>query len=151
MPNKNSKKRKQKAKDSKKEDSLIKNIDITNIVPEDIITEDYPIFCFKHLSDASFTSCKDRNFFIDFLKRLNSLSNLGWEEIRKSQHHSFGMESISKTAIKKDLPECVTDDVKKLHVFRANGNNLPFVGLQVGRVFRIFFIEAQFGDIYNHK
>lgn len=152
MPNNAKKKKKRQREIQNNTESLIKDIDITNLITiHDILSEDYPIFCFKYLSKESIGDCNDPSFLIEFLFRLQKLSELGWSKIRTSHKHSFGMEPIPVDAIRKNLPTCVTDDVKFLHVFRAHGDNRPFVGLQIGRIFRIFFIEANFGDIYNHK
>lgn len=112
---------------------------------------DYPLFSFRWLSDVSFGNSVDAKFFVSYLNRLQKLSELGWEEIRKSDRHSYGMESIPVDAIKiKKLPKIVTPDVKNLHVFRASGDNRPMIGLQQGKIFHVLFIEASFGDIYNH-
>lgn len=121
-----------------------------SIEKDKIAEEDYPIFCFKYLSDASLKNCKNPDFFIEFLKRLKKLSELGWKEIRKSPRHGFGMEKIPVKKIKPQLPSCITPDVTDLHAFRATGNNLPFVGIEIQNTFRILFIETQFGDIYKH-
>ncbi len=67
--------------------------------------------------------------------------------------HLYGMESIPIEQLKpsvEPLSDIVTRDVKKLHVLRADNCKHPFVGLQVGKIFYVFFIEAEFGDIYNH-
>jgi len=133
-----------------------KQFKIKNVQPEvtieknKIIEEDYPIFCFKYLSDVSIKDCKKSEFFIEFLLRLKKLSELGWKEIRTSQRHGFGMEKIPIDIIHPQLPSCITPEVNHLHVFRATGNNLPFIGLEMQKVFRVFFIESNFGDIYNH-
>lgn len=113
---------------------------------------DYPLFSFKYLRDVSINKCGDAAFFHDFLMRLQKLSELGWDGIRKSHKHSFGMENIPRESLKPDcrLPAFVTRDVSQLQVFRASGDNRPFIGLQQGRFFHILFIEARFGDIYEH-
>lgn len=61
------------------------------------------------------------------------------------------MEPIPYNSIKpKDkLPSFVTREVE-LDVFRASGDNRVFVGLQKGKIFYIFFVEANFCDIYDH-
>lgn len=111
----------------------------------------YPLFSFKHLqTSVSYKNTKETKFFIDFLERLNKLSLLGWEEIRKSQRHSYGMEKIPIGKIKLQLPNFITPDIKELHVFRATGSNKVFVGLQQEDVFHIIFIEAEFGQVYKH-
>jgi hypothetical protein len=112
--------------------------------------EDYPLFCFKHLSPASIRDCREHRFFYDFLMRLTKLSEIGWAEIRKSGRHHFGMESLPVNRIKKQLPAFVTPDVQKLHVLRANDDRRPFIGLQRDKVFHVLFIESKFGDIYDH-
>lgn len=140
------------SKDKKKQINLIREISIPKINKISIDIDEYPKFCFKYLSDVSFKKCKNYQFFIDFLNRLQKLSELSWKEIRKSHRHSFGMEKIPIKKIKpKKLPSIITPDVTHLHVFRANGDKHVFVGLNLGNDFLIFFIEAKFGDIYDHK
>lgn len=140
-----------KKKSNSNNKSLIKeNSTPKTIAIQKIIEDDYPLFCFRYLSDKSIKSCNKADFFIDFLIRLHKLSELGWEEIRKSGRHGFGMEPLHKSKIIPKLPECVTPDVTNVRVLRSSGSNLPLVGLQVGCVFRVFFIETKFGDIYEH-
>ncbi len=111
---------------------------------------DYPVFCFKHLQNTSIKECKDASIFYDFLDRLQKLSNLGWKEIRTSQRHGFGMEKIPVGFIIPKLPKFITPDVSHLTIFRANGNNLPFLGVQNGSVFHVIYLETKFGDVYDH-
>lgn len=115
--------------------------------PED----QYPVFCFKYLQQQSYSKCTDPQFFIDFLERLGKLGLLGWQEIARSGRHSFGTEKIPLKQLKvSSFPPIVTEDVNELTVFRANGNNLPFLGIRKDDIFQIIFIETSFGDIYNH-
>ena len=131
--------------------SLVKDNRITLNEIKGYSDIDYPIFSFRYLAPHSFPKCRDASFFRDFLARLQKLSELGWKRIALSDRHSFGTEKIDVSAIKprQQLPPFITDDMK-LEVFRANGNNLPFVGLRNGRTFHIFFIETNFGDVYDH-
>ena len=112
---------------------------------------DYPIFCFKYLQEVSFPNSKDFDLLCKFIIRLKKLSELGWEEIRTSPKHSFGTEQIPYTQIKpKDkLPSFVTPETK-LTIFRAHGDNRTFAGIQEKNIFHIIFIEANFGDLYDH-
>lgn len=134
---------------------LIKKVVDTNRISIGEIQElaeiDHPLFSFKYLQKTSICDCKDPTFFYEFLFRLKKLSELGWDEIRKSGRHSFGMEKIPYHQIlpKNSLPDFVTPEVV-LSAFRATGSNLPFVGLQKGKIFYIMFIESTFGDIYRH-
>jgi hypothetical protein len=52
--------------------------------------------------------------------------------------------------IKQQLPKFVTPEISHLTVFRANGDNRPFLGLRNGTIFHIIFIEEKFGNIYDH-
>ena len=139
----NNGKKKSKKKANKKDDDLkfindaIYNNKISRSEIETLSNIDHPLFSFKYL--------------IDFLIRLQKLSELGWKEIRVSGRHEFGIEKITRDQIKpKDrLPKFITPEVE-LDVFRANGDNRPFVGKQDGKIFYIFFIETNFGDVYDH-
>lgn len=111
----------------------------------------YPVFCFKYLQPYSYTDCTDPKFFIDFLERLQKLGTLGWKGINVSAKHSYGFEKLPITKLRvSNFPAIVTEDVRELTVFRANGNNLPFLGIRLEDTFQVIFIETNFGDIYNH-
>jgi hypothetical protein len=87
----------QRAKENKDINKFIKEpIDPKKIDTQSVLNENYPIFCFKYLSDESISGCKNSKFYFDFLMRLKKLSELGWNEIRTSAPHSFGMEPIPK-------------------------------------------------------
>ena len=148
-----------KGKNNKKENddglSFIQSIINSNKISvgeiSDLSEINHPLFSFKYLSDESIKDCKDHSFLLGFILRLQKLCELGWDGIRLSHRHSYGMEPIPYNDIKpKDkLPSFVTREVD-LHAFRASGDNRSFVGLQRGKLFYIFFIETKFGDIYNH-
>lgn len=132
---------KKRIKPPKSDKEKIKNPLITDI------ETDYPIFCFRHLC---INSKGDHKFYFNFIERLNKLSNLSWTVINASQRHGFGTEKLPVTQIKPTLPQFISPDVKELLVFRANGDNRPFLGLRNGKIFHIVFIEEKFGDVYNH-
>ncbi len=133
--------------------ALVKENHISTSEILDYANTDYPLFSFLYLSDHSWSMCHDLGLFPDFLRRLKKLSELGWRRIAISDRHSFGSEKIPVSRLTKKarncLPSFVTDDMK-LEVFRASGNNLPFLGLRKGRTFMIFLIEAKFGEVYSH-
>lgn len=113
----------------------------------------YPLFSFKYLHDNSYTKCEDAAFLMNFLKRLQKLSELGWASIRTSHKHSYGMEKIPIDQLNAQLtniPSFITPEIKQLDVFRSSGDNKTFVGFQESKIFHIFFIEAEFGDICKH-
>ena len=121
-----------------------------NIQKDSLSGIEYPVFCFKHLQHTSIKDCTDHEFFFSFLDRLQKLCALGWSEIRRSHRHAYGMEKVSVDEIIPKIPAFITPDVTHLHVFRASGDNRPFLGLQKGKLFHIIFIETNFGDIYKH-
>lgn len=136
----------------------IKSVNKSTLVPQrkytDNFQSDYPLFSFKYLRPNSIKKAKDPKFFYEFLMRLKELSEQGWKGIRESSRHHYGMEKIPRNQIKCDLTsvgDILTDDIQHLDVFRATKDNHPFLGIQVDKVFHILFIEAKFGDIYNHS
>lgn len=111
----------------------------------------YPLFSFKYLKDRTHRDCNESVFFIRFLERLNKLSSLGWREIEKSDRHSFGTEKIGISEVKPDveLPK-VFENQKDFTVFRATGDNHVFAGIREFNTFHIFYIESEFGALYDH-
>ena len=145
-------------KKSKNQDNLeyirgcLDNNKISISEVEELITIDHPLFSFKYLKNTSIKDCTDAKFYYNFLIRLQKLSELGWNGIRLSDRHSFGMEPLPQSQIVPDtshLPDFITPEVE-LHVFRSSGDNRTFVGLQKGKLFYIFFIECKHGDICPH-
>lgn len=108
---------------------------------------DYPIFCFKHLQ---INYKGDNEFYYRFIERLNKLSNLPWNQIIVTKKHGFGTEKMPVKQIKPNLPKFISPDVKHLIVFRANGDNRPFLGLRNKNLFHVIFMEEAFGDVYDH-
>ncbi len=115
---------------------------------ENSLELDYPVFCFKHLQTVPEN---DHKFYSDFVDRLKKLSNLTWQQINIADRHGFGTEKMPIGQIKPQLPRFVTPEITHLTVFRANGDNRPFLGLRNGIVFHIIFTEEKFGDVYNHS
>lgn len=133
--------------------TLIDNQNISKKEIMDFADIDYPLFSFRFLRPNSIKDCRDVNFMFNFLMRLKELSEKSWGEIRRSRRHEYGMESIPRTSFKPSMNSVgniMTDDVDKLHVFRADKENHAFAGLQIGKIFYVIFIEAKFGDIYDH-
>ena len=115
--------------------------------PSGNIELDYPVFCFRHLQTVYNSDFK---FYADFVERLKKISALTWNQINVADRHGFGTEKMPIGQIKPQLPRFITPDISHLLVFRANGDNRPFLGLRNGSVFHIIFIEEQFGNVYDH-
>lgn len=135
-----------------------KRIKITTVKQEPKITvstadeRDTPLFCFKHFEARNFK--KDRKgVFFEFVKRLQKISELGWNKISTEKRHGFGYELIERKemndGIKNRISKIATPDTK-VYVFRAEGDNLPFIGYRVDNIFHIIAVAASFKDFYNH-
>jgi hypothetical protein len=106
------------------------------------------VFGFRYLHPTSYPDCNNSAFFIKFLKRLQQLSTITWEQANVADRHSFGYEKIPVEQIKSHVN--LTEDVRTLVAFRATGDNHVFLGIREADVFQVVFIESSFGDIYNH-
>jgi hypothetical protein len=108
----------------KKKDTTLNKIKVPS---ENSIELDYPIFCFRHLQTKI---GEDYKFYSDFVDRLKKISSLSWNEINTSNRHGFGTEKMPVGQIKPILPRFITPEITHLTVFRANGDNRPFLGLR---------------------
>lgn len=62
----------------------------------------------------------------------------------------MGMESIPKHQIGGLTTPRVTDDVRKLKVFRFGTAKGRIIGLRLNRVFEVYMIDAE-GRAYSHE
>jgi hypothetical protein len=108
-------------------------------------------FGFSEIRDVSFVKARnDSNFFIDYIHHLKSFCNMTWDEIRTTQRHGFGSETIGVNKLSRKALQRVPFGLRKLIVLRATGDNRVFLGYRDGNMFQILFIEYRFGDIYVH-
>ncbi|MDR0995354.1 MAG: hypothetical protein LBL81_03585 [Tannerella sp.] len=123
-----------------------------------IINDARLVFGFEYLQNDSYSGSKEPAFFISFLQRMKGLCSLPFNEILTSDRHSWGTENISIKSIKlKEKILRISEDITSLIAFRATGDNHAFLGFwdtnrgtDSTKVFQIVFIEANFGDIYDH-
>lgn len=106
-------------------------------------------FGFEHLHPASWADAKDPRFFKEFLLHLQKFSSMTWQALYSAPRHGFGTETLPVSAVKPQI-NGVPDEIQKFLVLRATGDNHPFLGYRDKDTFQVVFIEAQFGDIYNH-
>lgn len=71
-----------------------------------------------------------------------------WRDILLAPRHGLGSEFIPAGQIKAPIPEAFQDRDRFL-VLRYNGK-LPMGGIRINDVFHVLWIEAAFGDLYNH-
>lgn len=118
---------------------------------ESVAEEERPTFSFRYLSmDVSVKKC-DNKVFRKFTARLKALSEMTWKQINASDRHSYGWELMNKDSLKpkKSIPVALSD-VDKFHVFRYDSDNHAFVGIVRGNTIYPIFVEATFGDVYDH-
>ena len=75
---------------------------------------------------------------------------MSWDDIRTTQRHGLGSETIKVDSLSKKAKDLVPSGLRKLLVLRATGDNHAFLGYRDGNVFQVLFIEYSFGDIYSH-
>jgi hypothetical protein len=83
-----------------------------------------------------------------FAIALQDRARMTWQEIKFAPRHALGLERIPSKQIKRQIPDDFKGDTSFM-VLRYH-ENLPMVGTRVRDVFQIIWIEAQYGDVYNH-
>ena len=117
----------------------------------DRITRPKISFGFSEVRDVSYIDAKrDASFFLDFIRHLRQFCLLTWDDIRSTQRHGFGSETIEVDRLSQKAMRWVPAGLKKLLVLRATGDNHAFLGYRDGNIFQILFIEYCFGDVYRH-
>ncbi len=128
---------------------MIKKRTPSIVIPE---SRNFLSFGFKDLRDVSYVKAKnDSGYFVDFIQHLRKFCSLNWNDVRATQRHGLGTESIDISSLKEGAKKLVPSGLTKLLVLRATGNNHAFLGYRDGSVFQVLFIEYRFGDIYNHN
>lgn len=109
------------------------------------------VFGFSEIRDVSYVTARnDSHFFVDYIHHLKSFCNMTWNEMRTTQRHGFGSETIGVNKLTQKALQRIPSGLRKLIVLRATGNNHVFLGYRDGNVFQVLFIEYRFGDIYAH-
>ena len=124
-----------------------------NIMPsedriEDIV--DYPVFCFKHLSDDSF-KILDKSQRSVVIQKLFNWSKMKWQHINTLGKHQAGFELIpikKVSGFKK--PAFLTPDITQYHVFRYQGKRAMIGHKSRSSIFHIFHFDNNFTS-YNHN
>lgn len=75
------------------------------------------------------------------------MSQMTWNELHIAPKHGAGSEKISRTAIKRPIPQHITEDVSLL-AFRFDGKK-PMVGYRSGPTFHIVWFDRNF-ILYDH-
>lgn len=107
-----------------------------------------PKFCLHHIHHGHSVAKLPPNLRADFAVALERFAELTWRDIKLMGRHSFGSEWMRKDRIHPDVPEKFKDE-DRFMVLRYSGN-LPMVGVRILDVFHVLWIEANYGDVYNH-
>jgi hypothetical protein len=107
----------------------------------------YPCLSLRHLQSGygvdELSSSQQAAFLVKWAKR----SVFTWKELTAHQKHGLGSEQLPAKSIKRNPPEQLAQD--KYMVLRHEGNQ-PFVGYKIGDTFYVLWIEANYGDVYDH-
>lgn len=90
----------------------------------------------------------DQDGQTSFLLKLEDRADMTWARVIVAGRHALGIEMMDASAIKCGLPfgdACPP----KFMVMRYHGK-LPMVGWRERDVFHIVWVEARFGDVYDH-
>lgn len=114
-------------------------------------SDDYLVFSFKNLVNEYDLKNKHCTDYVrsQLVMKLRSLSQQTWSGLFAKGKQSGGLEIIKKDCMKVALPACVTEDIGNLYVFRFNAQKARIIGLRVGDVFQILFIDAGL-ECYGH-
>ncbi|MDP9364975.1 MAG: hypothetical protein M3Q10_12250 [Chloroflexota bacterium] len=111
--------------------------------PSGSTNNETPYFSFCHLQ-AGFrvTDCHQAQK-AEFAQRLEELSRLTWNDINQAPRQGLGTETISRTSIRRPIPDHVTLDVRILSFYFGGGARM--IGYRRDRVFHVLWIDP------NHK
>ncbi len=107
-----------------------------------------PLFCFRHIVPGYDVAALDTAGRAAIAMTMQERASLTWLQIKQAPRHGAGTELIPADQIKAPIPEKFQDQ-KRFTVFRYNGL-LPMVGVRLGATFHVLWIEAHFGQVYDH-
>ena len=108
-----------------------------------------PKFCLHHLqSGFQVSDLLDKDQQSDFALALEKRRSLTWHQLMTAPRLGLGYELMPAREIIPPIPPFF-EDAGRFHVFRYCGK-LPMAGVRVNDVFHIVWIEAKFGDLYDH-
>lgn len=107
-----------------------------------------PRFCLRHSQTGFDVDKLSKDQRADFAVALHKRARMTWREIILADKHGLGLETMPRKSIKPKVP-AQFEDTEKFHVLRYSGK-LPMVGVRLLDTFHIIWIEAAFGDVYDH-
>lgn len=113
------------------------------------------MFSFKHLDRSLYAGHADASFFVGLLDRLREISRHAVKECWVAGHHTvIGTEVLPLETFAPAVQRAARDgfeEVERLTVFRAAGDNRAMAGMLLGGIFYIIGIEARINTLYRHS
>jgi len=107
----------------------------------------YPCLSLRHLQNGygveELSPTQQAAFLVKWAKR----SVFTWTELSTHPKHGLGSEQLPSHQIKRIPPEKLAQN--KYMVLRHEGNH-AFVGYKISDTFYVLWIEANYGDVYDH-
>lgn len=107
-----------------------------------------PKFCLRHLVPSYDVRSLPEHQQAQFALALQDRSTMTWQQIKLAGRHGHGTEQMPRGEIKRQIPDAFAEE-RTFAVLRYDGN-LPMVGVRVRDVFQVIWIEANYGDVYDH-
>ena len=105
-------------------------------------------FCFRHTVRGFDVTELDQAQKADLAETLQQRCQVTWTEINQADRHGQGTEKLPVRSIKPEIPARF-QDTDKVTAFRYS-DRLPMVGVRIGGVFHVLWIEKRFGRVYDH-
>ncbi len=105
-------------------------------------------YCFSCMRSGFSVSDLQTDAKEAFLQTIERRGNLTWEQVLLDGKHGLGTEQMPSSSIIPSLPPG-WDKSSDYTVLRYFGN-LPMVGWRDRDVFHIVWVEANYGDVYDH-
>lgn len=83
-----------------------------------------------------------------FLAKWQKRASMTWDKVTLADRHGLGSETLPASRLLPAVPNWMEKDFKLL-VLRHEGR-LPQVGIRVGDVFEVMWIETKFNTLYSH-
>jgi hypothetical protein len=106
-------------------------------------------FCLAHIQKGHCVRCLTDKQRADLALSIQQRCEMSWNQIILTPKHGLGTENMPANQIKPKIPECFGDR-EQFIVLRYSGN-LPMVGVRIGDVFHVLWIEKHFGDVCDHS
>ncbi len=109
--------------------------------------ESYPVLCLRFVqSRFGFEELTEKQRS-EFIRKWAKRAQLSWTELVQHSRKGLGFENIPAHEIKRQAPESLA--AGRYLVMRHEGNH-AVVGVRAGGAYRVLWIEANYGDVYDH-